>query len=67
MNEAKIEEKQVKPIKKIAKCPDCGVELESLGSVRLSNPPQHPYICPECGRKFIFNQSYPDISFEEIN
>lgn len=67
MSEAKIEEKQVRSVKKVAKCPDCNIELENSGVQLYSNPPQHPYSCPNCGREFTLHKSYPAILFEEVN
>lgn len=32
----------------------CGAKLESENIVMCSNPPQYPYTCPECGKRYIY-------------
>lgn len=38
------------------KC-SCGADLVSEGVVLTSNPPQYPYLCPKCGKRYVYGQS----------
>lgn len=38
------------------KC-SCGADLVSESVVLTSYPPQHPYLCPKCGKRYVYGQS----------
>ena len=38
------------------KC-SCGADLVSEGVVLTSNPPQYPYLCPKCGKRYVYGPS----------
>ena len=50
-------------------CDYCDIELKDTGIVLTSYPPQYPYRCPQCGREYCFNESYPwaEIVGDEVN
>ena len=37
--------------KKLCKC---GAELVFEGAVMCSYPPQYPYTCPKCGKRYVY-------------
>ena len=52
-----------------AYCDNCDVQLESTGMMYATYPPQYPYICPKCNKKYTFNRNYPytEITGDEVN
>ena len=50
-------------------CDDCNIELESNNEVLCSYPPQYPYHCPKCNKRYTFWKSYPwvEIVGDEID
>ena len=32
----------------------CGAELQYEGSVMTTIPPQYPYTCPKCGKRYVY-------------
>lgn len=49
-------------------CDDCGMGvMESTGAVFLSNPPQYPCECKNCGSKKTFLKNYPHTEKEIIS
>lgn len=46
-------------------CDDCKVEVESTGRVLTSNPLKFVHQCPNCGKEYWLEQSYPCIVYED--
>lgn len=44
-----------------------GGEYLPTGRVLLSNPPQYPHECNNCGEEKIFEKSYPTLEYVEVN
>lgn len=63
--------KTVVPIEINYGCDDCskkpnpGCLLKRNDFVYLTNPPRYEYFCPLCDKKYVFNEIYPKIIFEE--
>jgi len=49
-------------------CDECGKgEMKASGACLMSNPPQFPHRCQECGaEKTMFNKAYPFTTYEKI-
>ena len=57
-----IKDTQYRNLRKIvyhAYCDDCNIQLEFCGTVHMTNPPQYPYICPNCKKQYTFNTIFP--------
>lgn len=67
-NIVKIEKEPIKPIKLIAKCPECNVELVrgSLDAVLTTYPAKYLYVCPKCKKKYLLDSVYPKIEYEPL-
>ena len=65
----KIEKEPIKPIKLIAKCPECDKELVlgSLDAILTSYPAKYLYICPECKKKYLLDSVYPKVEYESLS
>ena len=40
-------------------CTQCRTEMHMGDFIFATNPPQYPYICPQCGNTITTNKSYP--------
>lgn len=49
------------------RCYECGNgEYEPTGTALMSNPPQYPHVCNNCGDERNLRQTYPDLRYEPI-
>lgn len=62
-----IERKEVRTFKEYALCDKdyCFGEMKPTGQCLMSNPPQFPHACIECGNTQNFLVKYPHIVYEE--
>lgn len=42
-------------------CDKCGTNMVPAGQAYLTNPPRYPHICPKCGARDTFSETYPVI------
>lgn len=54
----------VVPVEVHLYCDECGTEMDFLGQVLMSNPPQYPHVCPKCGSQRIMDAQYPRITYQ---
>ncbi len=62
-----VGEKRVKvtPYKIIKECPECGGEMEPIGTASLTSPIAYKHRCRECGYEDSYGYVYPRIEYVE--
>lgn len=62
-----IERKEVRTYTEYAICEKdyCGAIMKPTGECLMSDPPQFPHTCVECGNTQNFRVRYPNIVYEE--
>lgn len=57
---------ELKTVRVTMKCdtPKCTGEMQFMGTVLTSNPPQYPHQCPVCKTNRTFWVLYPEIRYE---
>lgn len=49
-------------------CDNCGSpDVKSTGVTLLSNPPQYPHTCKNCGANYVFKCTYPTMKYVVID
>ena len=59
MNEKITEFQNLRKIVHRIYCDECNNELQSIGVVYPTYPPQYPYICPKCKIEYSLDRNYP--------